>query len=133
MAEGKSTNELAYERNEMSFGRTYLALERTLMAWIRTAMSLIGFGFTIYKFLEAMAQKGGQMRENAPRNMGLFLIFMGMGILVLAIFQFNRGLKTFSVFSEMKPPLPLSLVAAAGVLLVGILATVNILFGFGEF
>ena len=31
--------------------RTRMAADRTLMGWIRTALSMIGFGFTIYKFL----------------------------------------------------------------------------------
>ena len=34
----------------LAIQRTRLASERTLMAWIRTATSLIGFGFTIFKF-----------------------------------------------------------------------------------
>ena len=45
--------------NEMALDRTLMALERTLMAWIRTSLSLISFGFTIYKFLQALGDKGG--------------------------------------------------------------------------
>jgi putative membrane protein len=35
----------------LALDRTRMAAERTLMAWVRTALSMIGFGFTIYKFL----------------------------------------------------------------------------------
>jgi putative membrane protein len=45
------------------------------MAWVRTGLSMIGFGFTIYKFLMS-AQTAG-LRENAPRDVGLFLIGVG--------------------------------------------------------
>jgi len=39
--------------------RTRMAADRTLMGWIRTALSMIGFGFTIYKFLEPFSAKEG--------------------------------------------------------------------------
>ena len=64
-----TSNQLAADRTTMAFDRTVMALERTLMGWIRTSLSLISFGFTIFKFLEAL-HKGGDthIRENAPRN-----------------------------------------------------------------
>ena len=34
--------------------RTIMAADRTLMAWIRTSLSMLSFGFTIYKFLQAI-------------------------------------------------------------------------------
>ncbi len=128
-----TSNQLAAERTEMGFGRTIMALERTLMAWIRTSLSLISFGFTIFKFLQAMQDKTDTMRENAPRNLGLFMILLGMGVLVLAIFQFIHARKTVRVFSERKPPFSISLITAAGVLLVGLFTLLNTLFGFGGF
>ncbi len=129
-----TSNQLAQERTEMGFGRTVMALERTLMAWIRTSLSLISFGFTIYKFLEAMQAKGtAHMRENAPRNLGLFLILLGMGLLVFAIIQFNTASKSVHEFSDRKTQVSLSLVGAVGVLLVGVFTLLNIFFGFGGF
>ena len=129
-----TSNQLAEERTEMGFGRTVMALERTLMAWIRTSLSLISFGFTIFKFLEAIQEKGGaQMREHAPRNLGLFLILLGMGLLVFAIIQFKAAMKTVHGFSKRKTPVSLSLIGAIGVLLVGLFTILNIFFGFGGF
>lgn len=129
-----TSNQLAEQRTEMAFDRSVMALERTLMAWIRTSLSLISFGFTIFKFLEAMQNKSGSaMRENAPRNLGLFLIFLGMGLLILAIFQFNRALKTIQAFSEMKPQFSISMIGAIGVLIAGLFTILNIFFGLGGF
>ena len=47
--------------------RTRMAADRTLMGWIRTALSMIGFGFTIFKFLESIQSRevGGANYEAA--------------------------------------------------------------------
>ncbi|MBX3291586.1 MAG: DUF202 domain-containing protein [Acidobacteria bacterium] len=129
-----TSNQLAAERTEMGFGRTVMALERTLMAWIRTSLSLISFGFTIFKFLQTLQERTGSgMRENAPRNLGLFLIFLGMGVLVLAIVQFVHTRKAVQAYSEIRPQFSISLVGAFGVLLVGLFTILNIFFGLGGF
>lgn len=130
----RSPNELALDRTQMGFGRTVMALERTLMAWIRTSLSLISFGFTIYKFLEAMQRTAGStMRENAPRNLGIFLILLGMGALLLAIFQFRGAMAKIQSFSEIKPKFSISILTAIGVLIAGLFTLLNIFFGLGSF
>ena len=53
--------------------RTILAADRTLMAWIRTALSMLSFGFTIYKFLQALADHGQIARTDSPQHVGMFL------------------------------------------------------------
>ena len=71
---------LAEERTDLAFERTIIASERTLMAWIRTCLSMIGFGFTIYKFFQYQAEEiaaGNIRRPQAPRNLGLTLIALG--------------------------------------------------------
>jgi putative membrane protein len=70
----KSSNELAQDRTDLAIDRTLMAASRSLMAWVRTGLSMIGFGFTIYKFLSNEAQ--GLVRD--PRNVGLFLIVLGI-------------------------------------------------------
>jgi len=70
----KSSNELAQDRTDLAVDRTLMAASRSLMAWVRTGLSMIGFGFTIYKFLSNEAQ--GLVRD--PRNVGLFLIALGI-------------------------------------------------------
>ena len=111
-----------------------MALERTLMAWVRTSLSMITFGFTSFKFLQALQSGGGApLHENAPRNLGLFLILLGMGLLTLAIVQFNKAAGRIQQFSEMRKQVSLSLIGAAGVLLAGLFTLLNIFFGFGGF
>jgi putative membrane protein len=70
---GPTSTEMANQRTEMAVDRTALAIERTLMAWIRTSLSMVGFGFTIYKFLSSLET----VRPQAPRNVGLFLLVLG--------------------------------------------------------
>jgi putative membrane protein len=130
----KSADQMAEDRTEMAFDRTVMALERTLMAWIRTSVSLISFGFTIYKFLEAVQDKGTvRLREHAPRNLGLFLITLGIGLLVLGIIQYKRALKRFAGLATKKIPTSLALIGAGGVILVGLFTLLNMFFGIGGF
>ncbi len=89
----RSANELAEERTELAVQRTALAAGRSLMAWVRTGLSMIGFGFTIYKFLQGLAS---EIRPNAARNAGLFLIGLGtVSVLFGCIdyWQFGRELR----------------------------------------
>jgi putative membrane protein len=57
----------------LAIERTRMAADRTLMGWIRTALSMIGFGFTIFKFLEYMKEQGLRpaMRPHGPWKVGL--------------------------------------------------------------
>lgn len=128
-----TSNQLARERTEMGFERTVMALERTLMAWMRTSLSLISFGFTIFKFLQAMQDKSAAIRENAPRNLGLFMILLGMGVLMLAIVQFTSARKEVRAFSERKLQFSISLIGAVGILIVGLFTLLNMFFGLGGF
>ena len=68
--------------------RTRMALERTMMAWIRTGVALIGFGFTIFQFIERFNATPGvarAARPHAPQVLGLALIGTGIIALVLAV------------------------------------------------
>ncbi len=71
--------DLAVDRTELSVEGSLMAAERTLMAWTRTGLSMIGFGFTIYKVLQALLKEGIQLTLSVkgPRNLGLFLIGLG--------------------------------------------------------
>jgi uncharacterized membrane protein YidH (DUF202 family) len=61
------------------------------MAWVRTALSMVGFGFTIYKFLQALVKEGVLLtpRVQGPKYIGLFLI--GLGTLAAFMGSFNTG------------------------------------------
>jgi len=129
----RNAHELAFDRTELAWGRSVMALERTLMAWIRTSLSLIGFGFAMFKFLQVMQHEGTSARPNAPRNLGLFFILLGMSLLILAIFQFQKAMTKIRQFSGRKPQFSLSLVGAIGVLAAGLITLLNTLLGFGGF
>ena len=71
--------DLAKDRTDLAVDGSLMAAERTCMAWTRTGLSMIGFGFTIYKVLQAMLKEGIQLTLSikGPRNIGLFLIGLG--------------------------------------------------------
>ena len=52
----QTSTELAQDRTGLAFERSRLASDRTTMAYMRTSVSLIGFGFTIYKFFQYLAE-----------------------------------------------------------------------------
>jgi putative membrane protein len=84
--------DLAVDRTNLSVEGTLMGAERTLMAWTRTGLSMIGFGFTIYKVLQALIKEGIQLTLSVkgPRNLGLFLIGLG------ALSTFMGGLEYVS-------------------------------------
>ncbi|MET0543687.1 MAG: DUF202 domain-containing protein [Variovorax sp.] len=87
----KTADELAQIRTDLAVERTAMAADRSLMAWVRTGLSMISFGFTIYKVLEAFREQGGTValhRVNAPRDMGLFLTGLGTISIVLGTLEY---------------------------------------------
>jgi len=77
--EPKPGDVLAQKRTDLAADRTLWAAERTSMAWIRTGLSMIGFGFTIYKVLQAFLKEGILLtpRPQGAKYLGLFLIGLG--------------------------------------------------------
>ena len=73
--------------------RTIMAADRTLMAWIRTSLSMLSFGFTIYKFLEAMAEAGQLSHSDSPQRIGLFLCAAGTAAILLGTYAYWTTLK----------------------------------------
>lgn len=71
----------ADELNEI---RTFLALDRTLLAWVRTAVTLIGFGFTIAKFLRQVISKAELIGIPPLFPLHLGFVLVSLGILGLA-------------------------------------------------
>jgi putative membrane protein len=119
--------------DEMARQRTIMAADRTLMAWVRTTLSMISFGFTIYKFLQAIYESGRTdvvRHPEGPRNFGLSLILLGLLALAIACVQYWYELKRLC---PGRRPFPLTLVVAGFVALFGIGALMNVLFHLGPF
>jgi len=126
---------LAEERTDLALQRTIIAAERTLMAWIRTALSMIGFGFTIYKFfqyLPADIAAGKVHRPDAPRNLGLTLIALGTLALAAAAWNHRRYLNELGV-SHKKHIWSISFVVSVFVVLIGVIAFYGVLLRSGPF
>jgi putative membrane protein len=126
---------LAEERTDLALHRTIIASERTLMAWIRTALSMIGFGFTIYKFfqyLPAEIAAGNVRRPQAPRNLGMTLIALGTLALTAAAWDNRRFLNELGV-SQKQHIWSISFVVAIFVVLIGVIAFYGVLLRSGPF
>jgi putative membrane protein len=90
-----SSNELADERTRLALSRTLAAMDRTLLAWVRTATSMISFGFTIYKFFQAMRDEAANQAARylmTPRGVALVLIGLGIGSLIVATVEYRTEL-----------------------------------------
>ena len=89
---------LAQKRTSLAVKRTVMAADRSLMAWIRTSLSMIGFGFTIYKFMQYLRDEvaGAAIRSGGPRNLGMFLVGLGVLAIVLGVIQYASTVRTIS-------------------------------------
>lgn len=126
---------LATKRTELAIKRSAIAAERTLMAWVRTAISMIGFGFTIYKFfqyLPADIAKGHIPHPHAPRNLGLTLIMLGTLALAAATWQHWNFRKDMGV-PRLQHMWSISLMVAIAVVLIGIFTFFGVLLRHGPF
>jgi len=130
------STELSRRRTGMSFQRTRLSADRTLMSVIRTALSLIGFGFTIFQAFEKAKQAALLTSASAPRNFGIALVALGIGMLVLGIvyhIQFMVGLRKTRadmaaeglIHGESRFPPSMILITALALLAIGIAAIVS--------
>ena len=117
------------DATRLAVDRTRLAYERTLMAWIRTATSLISFGFTIYKFFQAL--RAEQPVERVPqligsRGYGLLMISIGLAALLLATWQHRRDLEALRAqYGEV--PYSLATVIAGLIAVLGLVSLVLVI------
>jgi len=121
----------APDQNTMlAMKRNLLAGERTLMAWIRTSISMIGFGFTLAKLFQALADKNILIKGPAGRTwsaegVGMSLITLGTFALVFAIFDHRRELKLLRAAGlESRFSLPLAVASVLAIL--GLMALISL-------
>ncbi len=108
--------------DRLAMERTVMAADRTMLAGVRTSMALIGFGFTIFNILKYFQEHAATkllMRRYTPRNIGGFMLLVGIVPLVAMIIQYARTLKRMgrkeSIF--LNPNFQM----AAAILLLGII------------
>ena len=129
-----ATTQATPSSTDLAFERTRMAAERTLIAWLRTALSMISFGFTIYKFLEAMQQSQKlPFLHNGPRNLGLTLIALGTTGLILACIQHRTLLKQLHYSSSIGARWSLAMMIAVAVSVLGVLAFISIALRVGPY
>jgi putative membrane protein len=118
----------------LAIDRTRLAAERNLMAWVRTALSMITFGFTIYKVLQAIQAQSTvpALQPYAPRNAGLTLIGIGTFALIAAAIQHWKYVRKLSSV-QPHSPWDLALMIACLLALLGFLMIGGIVFKSGPF
>ena len=128
-----SENELKLN-DRLAIDRTRLAAERSLMAWVRTALSMIAFGFTIYKFLQAtQAQsKATIFRPDAPRNVGLLLVGIGTFAVTVACIQHWKYVRKLAP-DQPRRVWDLSMIVGILIGLLGLLLFVSMAYTTGPF
>lgn len=122
---------LAQQRTSLAVERSFLAFERTLMAWLRTSLSLIGFGFTLAKFFQYLAEQHGAPvvgvfgRAWASDTVGLVMIAIGTISLVLAVVQHQRRVRGLREHG-LAPQWNLALWVASFVAVLGVFAFLSL-------
>jgi putative membrane protein len=114
----------------LAMKRNLLAGERTLMAWIRTSISMIGFGFTVAKLFQALADKNILIKGPAGRTwsaegVGMTLIALGTFALVFAVIDYYRELKLLRAAGlETRFSLPMAVASVLAIL--GLMALLSL-------
>jgi len=118
------------QNTQLALQRSFLAAERTLMAWIRTSISMIGFGFTLAKLFQSLAQSNVLIRGPAgnvwtAEGVGMVLISLGTFALIFAVFDHRRELKQLQAVG-LEPRFSLTLTVASVLAILGVMALASL-------
>ena len=125
------TNDSIDRNTQLALQRSFLATERTLMAWIRTSISMIGFGFTLAKLFQSLADAHVLIRGPAgmvwsAEGVGMLLISLGTFALVVAVFDHHRELKQLRA-AGLGARFSLTTAVASVLAILGVTALVSLL------
>jgi putative membrane protein len=126
----ESTINVPDRNTQLSLQRSFLAAERTLMAWIRTSISMIGFGFTLAKLFQSLAEAHVLIRGPAGRvwsaeGVGMLLISLGTLALVIAVIDHRRELKQLQAVG-LKARFSLTMATASVLAILGVMAIISL-------
>ena len=123
----------ANKRADWALKTTLLMLEKSLMVWLRLGIGLIVFGFTVFKLLQGLVERGTVlMRPESPRDVGVFLILLGLFLLGVGIKDYKNSEKMLLGGLKKLYPAPSALASAYVFFLTGLFLLLNILFGIGN-
>jgi putative membrane protein len=130
-AEVNDKNDSLDQNTRLAIQRNYLATERTLMAWIRTSLSMIGFGFTLAKLFQSLAQSNVLVRGPAGRiwtaeGVGLVLMSLGTFALAVAVFDHHRQIKQLRA-AGLPSGFSLTTAVASVLLILGVMGLLSFL------
>jgi putative membrane protein len=113
---------------DLAVSRTLLALDRTLLAWIRTSIALLGFGFTLAKFIRGYLSANviHGINPDSPRNIGIVMVFLGLGGLIGGMIEYYRSLLVLKAQHKVSLWSP-ALVMAMALLCSGLFITYDLL------
>ncbi len=102
--------------------RFTLANERTFLAWIRTSLALIAAGAAVTSLLPRLGTRG-------PRSaLGVGLLLLGMTVAGTSYRRWDRNERALRLGTAL-PPTSLTLLIAAGVVLLTMALVVLVLLG----
>jgi putative membrane protein len=90
-----ASTKLSIQRTELALESSLMTIDKMEMSVLTTSLSLIGFGFTIYKFFQEIGPKVTQPGGMGPpsRNFGLFLVILGILLLLAGLFNRYRDVR----------------------------------------
>jgi putative membrane protein len=119
------------DRDLLALIRTDLALDRTLLAFMRTALALIGFGFTLAKFMHSLILEGVLKGINPafPRFIGFALMGLGLIMLLGGVAEYRSSKRKLH---PQQTYISVSLMVAIALALLGLSLMINLMTEIGE-
>jgi putative membrane protein len=126
----RSDDPVIDKSTQLALQRSFLATERTLMAWIRTSLSMIGFGFTLAKLFQSLAEarvfvKGPAGTVWTAEGVGMVLMSVGTLSLLVALIDHRRELKQLHS-AGLPSRFSLSMTVASVLAVLGVMALLSL-------